>query len=70
MKNTPARTRTLDPLIKSQLLYQLSYRCIGFLNIAMTGRQVNPVLTKSLGRLAPLRILAELDAGEKAAYDE
>ena len=25
---TPAGTRTQDPLIKSQLLYQLSYRCI------------------------------------------
>jgi hypothetical protein len=24
-KSTPARTRTLDPLIKSQLLYRLSY---------------------------------------------
>ena len=24
--NAPARIRTLDPLIKSQLLYQLSYR--------------------------------------------
>ena len=27
---TPAGTRTQDPLIKSQLLYQLSYRCILF----------------------------------------
>ncbi len=25
-KSAPARTRTLDPLIKSQLLYRLSYR--------------------------------------------
>ena len=25
----PARARTVDPLIKSQLLYQLSYRDIG-----------------------------------------
>ncbi len=24
--STPARTRTLDPLIKSQLLYRLSYK--------------------------------------------
>ncbi len=24
--NAPARTRTLDPLIKSQLLYRLSYK--------------------------------------------
>ncbi len=27
--NAPARTRTLDPLIKSQLLYQLSYGGVG-----------------------------------------
>ena len=26
LPNAPARTRTLDPLIKSQLLYRLSYR--------------------------------------------
>ena len=25
-QNAPARTRTLDPLIKSQLLYRLSYK--------------------------------------------
>ena len=25
-ENAPARTRTLDPLIKSQLLYRLSYK--------------------------------------------
>ena len=27
--SVPARARTVDPLIKSQLLYQLSYRDIG-----------------------------------------
>jgi hypothetical protein len=27
LKIAPARIRTLDPLIKSQLLYQLSYWC-------------------------------------------
>ncbi len=34
----PTRTRTLDPLIKSQLLYQLSYRRITIeqaINLAM-----------------------------------
>jgi hypothetical protein len=25
-QNEPSRTRTCDPLVKSQLLYQLSYR--------------------------------------------
>ena len=29
LTSTPARTRTLDPLIKSQLLYRLSYKGIG-----------------------------------------
>ena len=27
--SVPARARTVDPLIKSQLLYQLSYRDVG-----------------------------------------
>jgi hypothetical protein len=28
--SVPARARTVDPLIKSQLLYQLSYRDISY----------------------------------------
>ena len=30
MFSTPAEARTLDTLIKSQVLYQLSYGCIVF----------------------------------------
>ena len=31
-ESDPAETRTLDPLIKSQLLYQLSYGVINYKN--------------------------------------
>ena len=31
----PGEARTLDPLIKSQLLYQLSYGVMRFLRIAL-----------------------------------
>ena len=36
--SVPARARTVDPLIKSQLLYQLSYRDIGLIGNAKLGK--------------------------------
>ncbi len=36
MESDPAGIRTLDPLIKSQLLYQLSYEVIFFNEVQFT----------------------------------
>ncbi len=42
IESAPARTRTLDPLIKSQLLYQLSYRGVNELtNIPSNSKRLN-----------------------------
>ena len=47
----PSRTRTLDPLIKSQLLYQLSYAPIG------SGAHVGTIVTGVNPREPPDRLL-------------
>ena len=37
--STPAGVRTLDPLIKSQMLYQLSYKRIRYLKLLLVRLQ-------------------------------
>ncbi len=64
MKNAPARTRTLDPVIKSHLLYQLSYRglvkrCRCYMRSVFTG---NPYFRCALRFLVPTPILLRLNA--------
>ena len=58
--STPARTRTADKLIKSQLLYQLSYGGICSPGCSQTG---TPARTRTADKLIKSQLLYQLSYG-------
>ena len=63
--STPAGVRTLDTLIKSQVLYQLSYGCINFskLKEARLTSCCTPAGVRTLDTLIKSQVLYQLSYG-------